>query len=88
MNRKFDGLTLNKIIEIQNQTYKNQKYYVKDNDIIREMELTGTFSDILYIDFINNCFIPTYFGQSFIILPFKEYKETWSDKREDLEHEI
>lgn len=89
MNRTFDGLTLDEIIEIQKNIneklkyYRLREYYGKRQII--EVEMGATYFDRALIDFSNNGFVTTCFGEQYEDLKFKDYKKTWSDKREDLE---
>ena len=92
MNRKFDGLTLDEIIEIQKNINNQCKYY-RSHDCgtyyqISEEEIRADYFDRALIDFTNNSFVTTYMGEQYEDLKFKDYRKTWSDKREDLEPEI
>lgn len=92
MNRTFDGLTLDEIIEIQKNINKQCKYY-RRRDYgtyyqISEEEIRADYFDRALIDFTNNSFVATFTGEQYEDLKFKDYRKTWSDKREDLEPEI
>lgn len=83
MKRTFDGLTLDEIIEIQKNINKQCKYY-KLHEYL-EVELMAHYFDRALIDFTNNSFVTTCFGEQYQDLKFEDYRKTWSDKREDLE---
>ena len=88
MKRTFDGLTLDEIIEIQKNINKQCKYYkiheyYGERQIIEE-EIRANYFDRALIDFTNNSFVTTYFGEQYQDLKFEDYRKTWSDKREDL----
>lgn len=90
MKITFDGLTLDEIIEIQNNINKQCKYYrhhcCGTYYQISEEEIRPDYFDRALIDFSNNSFVTTYMGEQYEDLKFKDYKKTWSDKREDLEN--
>ena len=92
MNRTFDGLTLDEIIEIQKNINNQCKYY-RRHDYgtyyqISEEEIRTDYFDRALIDFTNNSFVTTYIGEQYEDLKFEDYRKTWSDKKEDLEPEI
>lgn len=89
MNRTFDGLTIDEIIEIQENINKQGKYYRLFTEfngghrIIEERTRGVYYCERILIDLNSNCFV-TNMGDFF----FRYYRKTWSDKREDLEKVI
>lgn len=93
MNRYFDGLTLDEIIEIIEIIYKQRKVYMisqygEDKGQILEFFFEDEYIDGPYVDFKGKSFITTYYDEIDECFMFRDYRKTWSDKREDLEENI